>query len=212
MLMMPALLRPKRWSITRQQERKVMHMRDEDIRLLWNTRSRSPVARRIQLRRLLWSWVEATLYRHSFHTANRWRGFLLRLFGARVGECCTIRKTSRVYYPWNLTMGSLSCLGDDVVVYDLGPVTLGDRVTISQEAYLCAGTHDFRLRTMPLLTPPIEVKDDAWICARAFVGPGVTVGEGAVVGAAAVAMKNVEAWTVVAGNPAQKIGKRDRPS
>jgi putative colanic acid biosynthesis acetyltransferase WcaF len=165
----------------------------------------------VLVKRVLWSLVQATLYRGSFHTWNGWRATLLRAFGARVGPRCTIRRTSRIYYPWNLTMGALAALGDDVVVYNLGPVTLGERVSVSQEVYLCGGSHDYRLRTMPLVTAPIVLKDDAWVCARAFVGPGVTVGEGAIVGAAAVAMKDVPDWTIVAGNPAQFIKERPRP-
>jgi putative colanic acid biosynthesis acetyltransferase WcaF len=99
-----------------------------------------------------------------------------------------------------------------VKVYNLGAVTLGDRVTVSQEAYLCAGTHDYTQAWMPLLAPPITLKNDAWVCARAFVGPGVTVGEGAIVGAAAVVTRDVEDWTVVAGNPARPIKPRSRPT
>jgi putative colanic acid biosynthesis acetyltransferase WcaF len=177
----------------------------------WRTRSRSRAPRALLARRLLWSVIQGTLYRGSFHTFDDWRAWLLRLFGATVGPRCTIRRTSRVFYPWNLTMGTMSCLADRVEVYNLGPVTIGDRVVISQEAYLCAGSHDHRFKTMPLLTPPIAVEDDAWVCARAFVGPGVTVGEGAIVAAAAVALRDVAPWTIVAGNPATLLKKRERP-
>jgi putative colanic acid biosynthesis acetyltransferase WcaF len=88
-------------------------------------------------------------------------------------------------------------------------VTIGEKVTISQRAHLCAGTHDHTDPAMPLRKPPIEVGDQAWVCADAFVGPGVAVGEGAVVGARAVAVGDVEAWTIVAGNPARVVGKRE---
>lgn len=182
-----------------------------DITQLWQQRSKSPVPKHLLLKRLLWSVVQATFYRCSFHTLNRWRALLLRLFGAEIGPRCTIRRTSEVVYPWNLKMGSLSCLGDHAVVYNLGAVTLGDRVTVSQEAYLCAGSHDYSVRSMPLITAPIILKDDSWICARAFVGPGVTVGEGAIVAAAAVAMRDVDDWTIVAGNPAAAVKKRPKP-
>jgi putative colanic acid biosynthesis acetyltransferase WcaF len=181
-------------------------------RRLHEVRAHSQLPRAVQLRRLAWALVQGTLYRYSFHTSHNWRAFLLRAFGAQVGARCTIRRTSRVYYPWKLKMGALACLGDDVTVYNLGPVTLGERATVSQEAYLCAGTHDYTKLTMPLLTPPIELKADSWVCARAFIGPGVTVGEGAIVGAAAVAMKDVRDWTIVAGNPAQYSKDRPRPT
>jgi putative colanic acid biosynthesis acetyltransferase WcaF len=170
----------------------------------------SPVPASWKIRRLLWSIAQGTLYRYSFHTSSNWRAMLLRLFGAKIGEKCTIRRTSRVYYPWLLEMGELGCLGDDVVVYNLGKVQLGARSSLSQEAYLCAGTHDYTQPSMPLVTAPITVGADAWICARAFIGPGVAVGEGAVVGACAVVMKDVPPWTVVAGNPARLIKERER--
>jgi putative colanic acid biosynthesis acetyltransferase WcaF len=174
-------------------------------------RARRPSTWSAALKRALWSAVQSTLYRRSFHTANRWRAWLLRLFGAKVAPGCTIRRTSSVYYPWLFEMGAVSALGDHVVIYNLGRIALGSRVVISQEAYLCAGTHDYRLASMPLLTPPITVNDDAWICARAFICPGVTIGQGAIVGAAAVASHDVPDWTIVAGNPAKFIKMRDRP-
>jgi putative colanic acid biosynthesis acetyltransferase WcaF len=150
-----------------------------------------------------------TLFRLSFHTMSGWRSFLLRRFGAKVGRRCIIRRSVRVYYPWNLEMGDLCIIGDEVRLYDLGRIMIGDRVMISQEAYLCAGTHDHTDPALPLLTPPIQVCADVWICARAFIGPGVTVGEGAVVAACGVAVKDVEAWTMVGGNPAKFIGRRE---
>ena len=171
-------------------------------------RNISPVPTAWKIRRLIWSIIQNTLYHYSFHTWSRWRVLLLRLFGAKVGRICTVRRSSRVYYPWLLDMGDLACLGDNVVVYNLGLVTLGARCSLSQEAYICAGTHDYTSLAMPLVTAPITVGADAWICARAFIGPGVTVGEGAVVGACAVAMKDVPAWTVVAGNPARVVKER----
>lgn len=159
--------------------------------------------------RLLWSILENTLYRYSFHTWSGWRAFLLRSFGAKIGTGCTIRRTSRVYYPWLLEMGDLAGIGDAVTVYNIGRIVLGERCTISQEAYLCAGTHDYTQLSMPLKIAPISIGADTWICARAFVYPGVTIGDGAVVAACAVATRDVPAWTVVAGNPARAIQSRN---
>jgi putative colanic acid biosynthesis acetyltransferase WcaF len=187
---------------------KRMHENDNAAEKLYRVRGRSPHPRRVLVARLLWSMVQNTLYRYSFHTSHRWRAFLLRLFGAKIGHRCVFRRTSRIYYPWNLTMGDVSALGDDVVMYTLGPVTLGDRVNISQEAYICTGTHDYRLRSMPLVTAPITIKDDVWICARAFVGPGVTVGEASIVAAGAIVVRDVPDWTIVGGNPARVISPR----
>ncbi len=117
--------------------------------------------------------------------------------------------STEVYFPWNLTVGEWSALGEDVLIYNLGPITIGEKVTISHRAHLCAGTHDYTRPDMPLLKPPIVVGDQAWVCAEAFVGPGVSIGEGAVIGARAVVVKDVAPWTVVAGNPAREIKKRE---
>lgn len=159
--------------------------------------------------RMLWAVVQGTLYRWSFHTWNRWRIFLLGRFGANVHPTCIVRRSSRVECPWNLTMGRNCCLGDRATAYCLGPVTLGDRVSVSQDAYLCAGSHDSRRVDLPLTRPPIRVGDEAWIAAGAFVGPGVTVGEGAVIGARAAVFRDAEAWTIYLGNPAQAVKKRE---
>lgn len=172
-------------------------------------RIRSPHPTTIKIRRMLWALVEGTAFRWSFHTWNRWRSFLLRAFGARIGAQCIIRRTVKVYYPWNLRVGDLCIVGDDASLYSLGTITLGDHVMVSQEAYLCAGTHDHTQLSLPLLTPPIEVENNAWICARAFVGPGIRIGAGSLVAAAAVVVKDVEPWTMVGGNPARFIKKRE---
>ncbi|WP_199774137.1 hypothetical protein [Salinibacter altiplanensis] len=147
-------------------------------------------------------------FRWSPRTAFGWRRFVLRLFGAAVGTEVHIYNTAMTYYPWNLTIGDWSSTGEDALVYNLGPVTIGGQVTISQRAHLCAGTHDHADPAMPLLKSPIAVEDQAWICADAFVGPGVAVGEGAVVGARAVAVKDVDDWKIVGGNPARYLKDR----
>lgn len=168
----------------------------------------SPVPFAMKMRRVLWAAVQSTLYRYSFHTANTFRAALLRLFGARIGRHCTLRRTSTVYYPWQFSLDDLSTLGDNATVYNLGTIAIGRRVTISQQAYLCAGSHNYRVPEMTLLTPPITIGDDAWICARAFVGPGVTVGNGAILGACGVAFDDLDPWAIYSGNPASKLKPR----
>ena len=175
-----------------------------DTRAARNTR----VYRREELvRRVVWSGVQL-LYRWSPRLLFEWRCFLLRSMGASVGEQVHIHPHSRIALPWLLTIGDWSAIGDGSIVYNLGPVRLGSHVTVSQRAHLCAGTHDHRRSDMPLLRSGITIGDDAWICAEAFVGPGVTIGEGAVVGARAVVTRDVEPWSIVAGNPARQIGQR----
>ncbi len=160
-------------------------------------------------RRMLWM-LSQPLFRFSPRPLFGWRRFLLRSFGADVGNNVNIYNTAVVYMPWNLTVGEWSAIGEHALIYNLGPVTIGRRVTVSHRAHLCAGTHDYTKPDMPLLKPPINIADNVWICTDAFVGPGVTIGEGAVVGARAVAIKDVEPWTIVAGNPAHVIKRRPR--
>ena len=114
----------------------------------------------------------------------------------------------RVECPWNLAAGASCSAGDGSILYCLGPVTLGQRVTISQHAHVCAGSHDYTKIDMPLLRPPITIGDDVWIAADAFVGPNVTVGNGAILGARGCAFKNLDGWTIYAGNPARPVKPR----
>jgi putative colanic acid biosynthesis acetyltransferase WcaF len=111
--------------------------------------------------------------------------------------------------PWNLTMGEYCSLGPRTTIYNLGKMTIGHNTVISQDAFLCGGTHDYTRTTMPLIKARITIGSNVWICAGAFIGPGVTVGDGAVVAARAVVVKDVAPWTVVAGNPASFIKKRE---
>ena len=161
--------------------------------------------------RMLWAMVQATVFRYSFHTHNRWRIWLLNRFGASVHPTCVIRRSVRVECPWNLTMGRNGCLGDRATAYCLGPITIGERVSVSQDAYLCAGSHDYTRVDLPLTRPPITIENEAWVAAGAFVGPGTTIGEGSVVGARAVVFKNTNPWMIYAGNPAQPVKDRPRP-
>jgi putative colanic acid biosynthesis acetyltransferase WcaF len=172
-----------------------------------SNRAACKYSRREQLRRILWA-LAAPLFRCSPRVCFGWRSFLLRRFGARVGRGTHIYNSAIIYMPWNLTIGDQSCIGEWALVYSLGPVTIGSRTTISQRVHLCAGTHDHTDPVLPLRKPPIAIGDQAWVCADAFVGPGVTVGNGAVVGARAVVTRDVEPWVVVAGNPARMIRKR----
>ncbi len=159
------------------------------------------------LGRIAWACA-SPLFRFSPRICFGWRAFLLRCFGAKVGRNAHVYPSARVFLPWNLEMGDQSSLGEWTLVYNLGPVVIGPRATVSHCAHLCAGTHDHRDPSLPLLRLPIHVGAEAWICAQAFIGPGVEVGEGAVVGAGAVVMKSVEAWTIVAGNPATFVKAR----
>src|SRR3954451_12465575 len=158
-------------------------------------------------RRVLWTLAQP-LFRFSPRPCFGWRRFLLRCFGARIGRHAHIYRTVTISLPWNLEVGDYAAIGDHVFIYNLGQINIGARATISHRAHLCAGTHDYTKADFPLLRPPITIGEQAWVCADAFIGPGVTVGEGSIVAARAVAIKNVDPWSIVGGNPAKFIKRR----
>jgi putative colanic acid biosynthesis acetyltransferase WcaF len=159
------------------------------------------------IKRALWMIVRAGLFRTSFHNWYGWRRLLLQLFGAQLGKGVRIRPTAFVEIPWNLIVGDDTVIGDYAIIYSLGKITIGRASTISQYAHLCAGTHDYTTRRFPLIKPPIVIGQEVWIAADAFVGPGVTIGDRAVVGARATVVSDVPADQVVTG-PAAKILKQ----
>lgn len=176
-----------------------------DIR---GNRSATKYSKREMFLRVLWMLV-SPLFRFSPRPFFAWRNALLRAFGAKIGTNVHVYNSAVIYMPWNLEVQDWSSVGEHSYIYNLGKITIGNRVTISYRVHLCAGTHDFNKPDLPLLKPPIRISDEAWICTDAFVGPNVVVGEGAVVGARAVVTKNVPAWAVVAGNPANIISQRN---
>lgn len=137
-----------------------------------------------------------------------WRRFALILFGARIGKHVLIRPGVRVTYPWNVTIGDHVWIGDNATLYSVAEISIGSHSVISQEAYLCAGTHDHVDIAFPFKAAPIRIDQECWVAARAFVGPGVEMGRGAVAGAGSIVIASVTSGTVVAGNPANVICRR----
>lgn len=133
---------------------------------------------------------------------------VLRLFGARLGRDVRVYGSARIWYPANLGMGDHAVIGPRVICYCLAPVVLGDYATVSQGAHLCAGTHDIDDADFQLQARPIAIGCKAWIATEAFVGPGVSVGDGAVLGARGVTVRDLAAWTVYAGNPCKPVRQR----
>jgi len=142
---------------------------------------------------------------------HAWRSALLRLFGARIGPHCHVYPRARIWAPWNLECEDAVGIADGAEVYNPAPIRLGSHAVISQGAYLCGATHDLDDPAFPMVARPIVVGRYAWICARSIVGPGVTVGEGAVLGLGAVATSDLAAWMVHAGVPARALRARRRP-
>lgn len=171
--------------------------------------SQGPYSKAEYKRKLLWMLVWYCVYRFLPRPLRGLRLRILRAFGANIAPSVNIRPSARIWHPWLLTMGEYSCLADDVVIYNLGPVHIGDHTVISQNTYVCAGSHDYTKPNLPLTRPTIRIGSGVWICAHAFIGPGVTIGDNAIVGAASCVNKDVPANMMVAGNPA--VALRQRP-
>lgn len=164
---------------------------------------------REKLIRVAWNIVQATLFRASPRRADAWRSMLLRLFGARVGRGCLIRSTIKVEVPWNLSIGTGAQIGEQAIIYNLGPIWIGDHAVISQFTHLCAGTHDFARSDFPLLKARIAIGAYAWVAADCYVGPSISIGEGCVVGARSNVFNDLPAWKICVGSPAKPV--KDRP-
>lgn len=162
-----------------------------------------------KLHRLIWKIVCLFLFRpFGLPLFKQWRNFVLRCFGAKIGKGSIVHASAEIWAPWNLEVGQITCIGPNTIIYNPGKIILGSKVAISQYAYLCTATHAYDTQLHTLYWKNIVVHNRAWVAAEAFVGPGVTIGEGAVVGACACVFKDVEPWTVVGGNPAKFIKKR----
>ena len=161
-------------------------------------------------RRAVWNLCWLLLYRPSPRPLHSWRAMLLRLFGARLGPDCHFYPGSKVWDPWNLLCEDHVAAGDGVEIYNPSPMELASHVILSQGCYLCGATHDYNDPAFPLVSYRMRLAPYAWICARAMVAPGVQVGEGAVLGLGAVATRDLQAWTVYGGNPAQPVRGRER--
>lgn len=181
---------------------------DQDFFKVIDARNRFPLRHRIRraLWRLCWSLFAAWTPEPMF----AWRRAWLRAFGAKLHRTARVYPSVKVWYPPHLVMERFTCLSHGVDCYCMAPIVLRERALVSQRVFLCAGTHDLDRLGLPLITARIELGPNSWIAAEAFVGPGVTVGEGAVLGARGVTVKNLERWAVYAGNPARAIRARSR--
>jgi putative colanic acid biosynthesis acetyltransferase WcaF len=164
-----------------------------------------------RLKRALWGLIWLVFFLPSPRPFHAWRSFLLRLFGANLGQYVHVYPHVTVWAPWQLTLGNRVGIADGVTLYNMAPMMIGDDCVISQGAHLCGGSHDIDSANFQLIAKTIKLEKNVWVCAEAFVGPGVTVAEGCVLGARAVVVKTIaEPWSVWAGNPAvfKKMRKR----
>ena len=161
-----------------------------------------------KLARALWGIVWFFFFRLTPRPFHAWRCLVLSVFGARIGRGVRVYQSVKIWAPWNLVLEDRSCLGDHVDCYNVDQVCLEEGAIVSQYSYLCTASHDYTHRSHSLIFAPIRIGKDAWRTADVFVGPGVTVGAGAVVGARSTVVKDVPEWMVVAGSPLRVIGPR----
>lgn len=158
--------------------------------------------------RALWQLVWLLLYRPTPRLFHAWRCLLLRLFGARLGKAVHPYPSARIWAPWNLEMGDHACLSEGVDCYCVAPIRIGAHSTVSQYSFLCTASHDYTCADMPLVTAPITLGERVWVTADVFVGPGVTIGDGAVVTARSSVFHDLPPWMVARGTPAVPVKAR----
>ncbi len=171
-------------------------------------RASSPFSLKNKIGRVIWQIIENTVFRYSPRPLFKWRNFLLKIFGAKIGSGVHIYPKVTTWAPWNIHIGANTGIANGVTLYSQGKIEIGERCVISQYSHLCTGTHDYAIPTYPLYTLPIIIKDDCWIAAEVFVHPGVTIEKGVVVGARSVVNKSLPKWAVYSGNPCKLIKNR----
>src|SRR5574344_2026338 len=175
------------------------------------TRYQNQLSFKSRCGRALWMVVYALGFRWTPSWPGMfscWRVFLLRCFGAKIGRQCAVAPSIRVWAPWNLIMHDAVLLDKNCRVYDVDRIEIHSQVIVSENVFLCTASHNIRSSRHELTHRPIVLKGQNWVAADVFIGPGVTIEEGTVLGARAVVTKDVAAWKVVAGNPAKIIGER----
>ena len=165
-----------------------------------------------KIARTTWNVIWLLLFRHTPEHSkifNKWRIFLLRCFGAEIGKECVVKSSCEIWQPWKLELGDYVALSEHTICYSVDKIKIGPQTTVSREAFLCCAGHDISSPIMELTFAPITIGSNCWIAGRTIVMPGVTIGDGAVVGAGAVVTKDVAPWMVVGGNPAREIKRRE---
>lgn len=180
----------------------------QDTQSLRMLRRLRPMSKQNRIARLCWIVIWICLYRPSPTFLHSWRCLLLRLFGAKIGRGVHPYPSSRIWAPWNLTLHDKACLANGVDCYNVEPVELKERAIVSQRVFLCTATHDYNSPSFDLLAAPILIGRGAWVASEAFIGPGISIGEGAVIGARSVVLESVDDWVVVGGNPAKQLKTR----
>lgn len=162
-----------------------------------------------RVKRILWVIINATLFR-CFARGPLWplRKGLLKLFGAKIGPKSLIYESCKIFAPWNLEIGHSTCIGPKTELYNKDKIVIGNNSVVSQKSSLCTASHDISSYMLPLITKPIIIGNNVWVASEAFIGPGVRINDGAIIGARAGVFKDVQSLTVVGGNPAIVLKQR----
>ncbi len=156
----------------------------------------------------LWRMLQQSLFNLEWLKLYRFKAKLLRWFGASLSTSVVMKPKVKITFPWKLSVGKNSWVGEEALLMNLDQISIGANVCISQRAFLCTGSHDWAKPSFDLITQPIEIKDGVWICANAFVGPGVTIGENSVVTAGSVVTKDLPPNMICSGNPCTPVKSR----
>ena len=160
------------------------------------------------LKELLWRMIQQGFFNAEWITAYGFKRRILRGFGAELAPCVVVKPKAKITFPWKLSIGANSWIGEEAWLLNLDRITIGSNVCISQRAFLCTGSHNWKKESFDLITQPIVIEDGAWICADVFIGPGVTVGENSVVTAGSVVNKDLPPNMICSGNPCVAVKKR----
>lgn len=161
-----------------------------------------------RLARIVWNITYVIFFTYSPNPLHSWRAAILKLFGAKLGKGVHVYPKVKIWAPWNLTLGDECGVANNAILYSQGHISIGARTVVSQGAHLVAGTHDYTKSGFPLITKPIFIGDHVWIAAEAFIHPGVTIGDGTVVGARSVVSQDLPEWKVCVGFPCKVIKDR----
>lgn len=161
-----------------------------------------------RIARVVWNIANVLFFHYSPKPLHQWRSFILRLFGAQVGKGVHVYPKVKIWAPWNISFGDECGVANGAILYSQGQITIGKRAVISQGAHIVAGTHDYTKPGFPLIIKPVYIGDHVWVATEAFIHPGITIGEGSVIGARAVVTKDMPAWMVCAGHPCKPIKER----
>lgn len=157
---------------------------------------------------VLWRMLQQGLFNSEWIKAYELKLRILRGFGAKLAPCVVVKPKAKITFPWKLSVGTNSWIGEEAWLLNLDRITVGSNVCISQRAFLCTGSHNWKKETFDLITKPIVIEDGAWICADVFIGPGVTIGKNTVVTAGSVVTKDMPSDMICSGNPCVVVKKR----